>query len=250
MADPAVVLKNVWFSYSGEPALENVNLEVAAGDFVSIVGPNGGGKSTMLKLMLGLLRPDSGTVRVFGVRPRRALARVGYVPQNADMDPKFPVSVLDVVLTGRLGRSRAFGPYTAADKNAARGALEKIDLLDLAARPFSDLSGGQRRRALIARAIATEPSLLLLDEPTANLDTAVEEQLYNLLQTLNERMTIVLVSHDLLFVSRHVRSVVCVRREARMHPVGDATPEALGDLCGFNMRMVHHDRTCVEESQQ
>jgi len=156
--DPVVSIENVTFSYYVHPVLENVNLKVRQGDFVSIVGPNGGGKTTLLKLMLGLLRPKSGVIRIFGKRPEDARQRIVYMPQHAYLDPQFPVRVMDVVLMGRLrGSGRPFGPYTKQDKDAAEEALKRLQIWDRRKAYFSALSGGHRQRALIARALTSRP---------------------------------------------------------------------------------------------
>jgi zinc transport system ATP-binding protein len=208
---PIIEVENLSFHFDGGPAvLEGVNLEIAAGDFASVIGPNGGGKTTLVKLIVGLLTPTTGWVRIFGLPPAKARPRIGYMPQHAMMDPRFPVRAADVVLMGRLGSGRRFGNYSRADREAAAGALAKVNLEDIGARPFSNLSGGQRQRVLLARALVTDPELLLLDEPAAGLDQKVEQDFFELLQELNRHLTIVLVTHDLGFVAGFVRTVICV----------------------------------------
>jgi zinc transport system ATP-binding protein len=238
----AVALRDVSFAYGRHPVLRGVDLDILAGDFVSIIGPNGGGKSTLLKLMLGLLVPDRGTVRVLDTTPERARLRVGYMPQHAHVDPQFPVTAMDVVLMGRLGRRPPLGPFTARDREAAREALADTEALPLADRPFSELSGGQRQRVLIARALACEPELLLLDEPTASLDPGIQDDLYELLRRLNERMTLALVSHDVSVVSRHVSQVICVNVSVVQHPA-TALEGELAKLfpSESGVRLVRHD---------
>ena len=238
-----VEFEGVAFSFGGPAVLEDVSLEIAEREFVCIVGPNGGGKTTLLKLMLGLIRPTRGRVRVFGDSPQRARRRIGYMPQHARFDPLFPVTVLDVVLMGRLGDAgaRMFGAYSRRDRRAARRALAQLDIEPLGKRPLASLSGGELRRVLIARALAGEPELLLLDEPTANLDLHVEGRFYELLSELNQRLTIVLVSHDVGFVSKLVRRVVCVNRNAVTHAVGEITTESISEMYGHDMRLVRHD---------
>jgi len=240
--EPIVVVKKVSFSYDGATALDNVSLTINAGDFVGIIGPNGGGKTTLLKVILGLLHPREGTVTVFGQAPRAASHRLGYMPQHSALDLKFPVSVLDVVLLGRLGKGRHVGPFRRSDKDAARRALKELEIEDLEGRPFSGLSGGQRQRVLIARALVGDPELLLLDEPTANLDVQMETEFYELLSRLNERLTIVMVSHDLGVVSRFFKQVVCVKRTAVIHPTSALTGEMIREMYGSDVCMVRHDR--------
>ena len=240
--EAAVSCSEVSFAYGRHTVLEGVDFSIASGDFVSMVGPNGGGKTTLLKLVLGLLQPDQGQVRVFGKSPARVRRRVGYMPQYVNLDPSFPVTVMDVVLMGRLGCHHGFGPFTRGDREAAADALAACEAIDLARRPFAALSGGQRQRVLIARALAGEPELLLLDEPTASLDPAVQDDLYDLLQKLNERMTLVLVSHDISTVSRYVNQVVCVNVAVAVHAT-TAISEELAQLFPGHAerRLVHHD---------
>jgi len=236
-----VLFEDVWFAYDTTPVLEDVNFSVNERDFLAIVGPNGGGKTTLLKLILGLLEPTKGTVRVFGETPIHARSRIGYVPQHAKFDPAFPINSLDVVLMGRLGRRGFF--RRRADTEAAERALEETGASELKDRLFSDLSGGQRQRVLIARALATEPELLLLDEPTAHLDVAVERRFYQLLAELNKRLTIVLVSHNIGFVSRFVSGVLCVNRKAVTHPTCEIVDEGIKEMLGADFRIIRHDHT-------
>ena len=247
---PVVMLEKVSFSYDGVPALEDVNLTIFELDFLSIVGPNAGGKTTLLKIILGLLKPASGTVRVFGEAPVKARSRIGYMPQQASLDFLFPVTVLDVVLMGRLGNGKSFGLYRRADKEAAVESLKRVELYQARNRSFGQLSGGQRQRVLIARALVSNPDLLLLDEPTANVDAVIETELYEILKQLNEKMTIALVTHDLGFVSRYVKSVACVNRRVVVHPTSEITGEIINEIYGCDMQMVRHDHRCSEEGHQ
>jgi zinc transport system ATP-binding protein len=236
----AIELEKVSFSYGATQALEDVSFTAGRGDFVSVVGPNGGGKTTLLKLMLGQLQPDCGRVRVFGRTPEQARRSVGYMPQHARLDLQFPVTVMDVVLMGRLGNGSPIGPFRATDRQVAAEALREVGLHDLRSRPLAALSGGQRQRVLIARALACEPELLLLDEPTSNLDPHVESTFQDLLRRLNERLTIVVVSHDLGFVSQMVRTVICVNRRVQVHPTGELTGEMIQNMYDHDVRMVLH----------
>lgn len=246
MNEPVISIERMSFSYDGERVLEDVDLAVGPRDFVSLVGPNGGGKTTLLKLVLGLLEPTAGRIRVFGGPPEEARSRIGYMPQHTQVDPRFPVSVTDVVLMGRMSKAAGLGPYRKADREAAWEALRQVDLADLRRRPFSDLSGGQRQRTLIARALVAQPQMLLLDEPTASLDVYMESELYELLNRLNERLTVILVSHDLGFVSRFVRRVVCVKRYVVVHPTSEITGEIIRELYGADVCLVRHDRRLDE----
>ncbi len=247
MSKEAVIrLEGVDFSYDGMPVLEDVNLSVGELDFACIVGPNGGGKTTLIKLFLGLLRPTKGKVSVFGTPPEESRLRMGYMPQHALLDPLFPVRVIDVVLMGRMGITRKFGPYRKADKQAALDALREVEMQELSERKFSTLSGGQQQRTLIARALASNPEILLLDEPTASLDLQVECEVYEVLRELNERLTVVVASHDLGFVSRYVKSVICVKRTVVVHPTSAITGELIRELYGEDVCAVRHDRDVSE----
>jgi zinc transport system ATP-binding protein len=238
---PIISLENVSFSYDGVRVLEDVDLSLKERDLICVVGPNGGGKSTLLKLILGLLRPSSGRISILGTAPARARRRIGYMPQYAHHDPQFPITVMDVVLMGRLER-RWGGPYSAEDKVEAKAALAELGLMDLRGRLFNALSGGQRQRVLIARALAAKPDLLILDEPTANVDAVIEARFYDILRELNRRMTIVMATHDLGFVSDIVTSVVCVNRRVVVHPTSELTGDMIQDIYGGEVRAVHHDR--------
>ncbi|MEN6449411.1 MAG: ABC transporter ATP-binding protein [Thermoguttaceae bacterium] len=244
MDDSVVSLSNVTFSYGGPPALEEVTLSIEPRQAVCVVGPNGGGKTTLVKLMLGLLTPQRGDVRVFGESPRRSRRRIGYMPQHSQYDPLFPVSVMDIVLMGRLGQSGVAGLtgwHGRKDRQAVMDALDEVGMKDFGRQPFAALSGGQRQRVLIARALCCKPDLLLLDEPTSNVDSLVEARLLELLRELNRRMTIVMVSHDLGFVSGFVERVICVNRRVAVHPTSQVTGQVIHDLYGGEVRMVHHD---------
>jgi len=249
-SNPVISLHDVTFSYGGEPVLEDVNLSVGEREAVCIVGPNGGGKTTLVKLILGLLTPQRGEVRVFGQPPRRARLRAGYMPQHIQHDPQFPVTVMDIVLMGRLGQGGwggVLGWHGRADRRAALDALAQVDMEGIERRPFAALSGGQRQRVLIARALACKPELLLLDEPTSNVDSLVEAKLLDLLRELNRRMTIVMVSHDLGFVSGLVEKVICVNRRVVIHPTSQMTGQAIRDIYGGEVRMVRHNEFSSSE---
>jgi len=240
-SDNAVVeLRDVSFSYNHEPVIAGADFRVLRSEAVCMVGPNGGGKTTLFKLILGFVRPDSGDVRVFGQLPKYARKRIGYVPQNISFDPQFPITVLEIALMGRLG-GRFLGPHSPRDKSAALAALEQMKIADLAQRQFAELSVGQRQRVLIARALSAEPELLLLDEPTANVDSAVEAKIYNVLDELRSSMTVMMISHDLAFVSSIFDRVICVHQTVAIHPTDEFTDEKLKRLYGEDFRLVRHD---------
>jgi zinc transport system ATP-binding protein len=251
VGEPVIELRDVSFSYASMPVLEEVSFSIGSGESVSIVGPNGGGKTTLLRLLLGQLRPVRGSVRVFGRPPEEVRLRIGYMPQYTNHDPLFPATVMDVVLMGRLGRPGWLGRlgwYGRADHRAAVEALELAHLEKEARRPFSALSGGQRPRVLIARALCCQPDLLLMDEPTANIDTLVEARLFEVLRELAGRMTVVVVSHDLGFVADLVERVVCVNRKVVVHPTSRITGELISQIYGADVRMIRHgDVVCTRE---
>jgi zinc transport system ATP-binding protein len=242
--EPAVVFKDVSFAYQAAPALVDVNLSIRAGEAICIVGPNGGGKTTLVKLILGLLEPDAGEIRVFGLPPHRARLRIGYMPQYAQHDPLFPVTVMDIVLMGRLGQPGVagwLGWHRAVDRRVAIEALGRVGMEAFVRRPFAALSGGERQRVLIARALCCQPELLLLDEPTANVDTLVETRLLEVLRELARTMTIIMVSHDLGVVADLAENVICVNRRVVVHPTSEITGQLIQDIYERDVRIVHHE---------
>ena len=235
-------LRNVWVHFDdtsgangamnggrgrgGIPILEDVTLTIREHDFLGIIGPNGGGKTTLLKVILGLVSPDSGEVRVFGGDPVKNRRFVGYVPQHSLFDHDFPIKVMDVVLTGRAGK-RLFRGYSDRDRELARNALEMVEMLPFEGRQIGKLSGGEQQRVFIARALAAEPKVLLLDEPAAGIDMHAQTEFYELLKRLKETMTIVMVSHDITAISIHVDKIACLNRKLFYHDSKELTS---GDL--------------------
>lgn len=238
MNAPVVVsLERVSFTYAGVDVLRDVSFDFYEGDFVGIIGPNAGGKTTLLKLILGLLRPGSGSIRVLGVSPDEARGLVGYVPQYAHFDRSFPIRVRTAVTMGTLGRGRM---RDTVANDAVDRALEQVELHEVADRQMGSLSGGQLQRALIARALVTEPRLLLLDEPTASLDTRIGRSVYELLEELADKITVVLVSHDIGVISRHVRTIACLNVEMHYHHSKHLTPEMIEAAYGCPVDLVAH----------
>jgi len=217
----ALRFDNVSFSYDRVKVFENTSFHIHQGEFVALTGPNGTGKTTALKLLLGLENPEAGKIEIFGKSDKRQRERIGYVPQQAHLDGSFPITVNQVVRMGCLNpASRFFG---GNDRIAVEEAMEKAEIADLALRPYNALSGGQRRRVLLARALASlfkwdrktgqetkEPGLLVLDEPTANLDAESEYLLFMTLEKLKGNTTILIVTHDRDFVSSLVDRVLCM----------------------------------------
>jgi zinc transport system ATP-binding protein len=227
MDTPIIELKNVDFSYNHHAILKDVNMKVYANDFIAVIGPNGGGKSTLLKLMLGLLPVGHGSVRIYGQKPQKVSHRIGYVPQNVHANKNFPISVMDVVLMGCLRSGRIWTHPTKMDRNSAKEALEKMEMLKYHKRRIGELSGGQRQRVFIARALAGKPEILFFDEPTASVDTHGQTELYSLLKDLNKNVTILVVSHDLMVVSSYVKTVICVNQCVHQHDAAEMTQEML-----------------------
>lgn len=211
---PAVELDHVGFSYQSTPVLSQVSFQIYPGEFVGMIGPNGGGKTTLLKLILGFLKPSQGTLRLFG-KPLsgqpHSPTRIAYVPQSMRFDRDFPISVEEVVLSGILSHLHWYGRFSRADRHTARQALDNMGLAHLADAPFGTLSGGQAQRVLIARALVSQPQLLLLDEPTASVDSQAEADIYAILNQLKGKMTILMVTHDLRAAIDQVERVLCVQ---------------------------------------
>lgn len=227
---PIADIESVTFGYGGfaaPPVLRDVSLRIEERDFVGVIGPNGGGKTTLLKILLGLLEPQRGTVRVFGRPPAAVRHRVGYVPQHAAIDPSVPATALDIVLMGRL-RLSSWGPrFGNVHIDAAMEALALTGSEDFSRRTISALSGGQRQRVLIARALAAEAELLLLDEPTQGVDLHRERKVLELLERLHERMPIVMVSHDVHMVAAHLKGAICVNRTVERYAASEVSPEVI-----------------------
>ncbi|MFH0844023.1 MAG: ABC transporter ATP-binding protein [Pseudomonadota bacterium] len=223
----AIEIEGVWFSYEGNVILEDVHLAIEQEEFLGIIGPNGGGKTTLLNLMLGILKPDRGTIRVLGKAPHDASQRIGYVPQSTDFKRHFPVSVMDVVLMGRLSKSRIGKRYSHEDRRKTQDVLRKVGMWEHHHVPIGRLSGGQKQRVFIARALATDPEILFLDEPTSHVDPEFEVDLYDFLKELNKEVTIVVITHDIGVVSSHMKSIACVNKYLMFHEGGKITQEMM-----------------------
>jgi zinc transport system ATP-binding protein len=207
-----LAVEHLFFHYDSMPTLEDVNVEIFKGEFVGIFGPNGGGKTTLLKLMMGFLRPQKGKVLLFGHPPEEMRHLIGYVPQAMRFDRDFPISALEVVMMGTLRKLSLWGTYPTETKQKALSALDRVGLAHKAKASFGTLSGGEAQRILIARAIVDQPSLLLLDEPTANVDVEAEQNIHAQLADLNKTMTILMVTHDLQTIVDKVGKLLCVQR--------------------------------------
>ena len=229
--------RGLGFRYGRERILVDVDLDILPNDFLALIGPNGGGKTTLVKLLLGLLRPDTGRIESrLGARR----GGLGYVPQFATFDRSFPLRVDEVVRMGTLGRRGPLRPYAARDRRDAERALARLGLGDLARLPIAELSGGQVQRVLIARALASDPEILFLDEPTASIDPESQEGLREILLELNQRIPIVIVTHDLGSLPRTVKNVACLNRSLFYHAGGEISEETLEQVYGCAVDLIAH----------
>ncbi|MBM4240065.1 MAG: ABC transporter ATP-binding protein [Euryarchaeota archaeon] len=238
MNNEVVRLKDVFLNLNRIPILEGISFSIEKNDFLAVIGPNGGGKSTLLKIILGLIRPDSGEVKVFGRKPEEARNLIGYLPQHSFFDLNFPVDVFDAVLMGRY--NGIFKNYSNKDNEAVENALERVGMLKFRHRQMGKLSGGQMQRVFIARAIVRNPKLLLLDEPMASIDPEMQSSFYELLSKLKEKMTIVLVTHDVGVVSAHVDKIACLNRKLFCHGPPEVAAGILEDVYKCPVELIAH----------
>ncbi len=252
----AIVVEGVSFTYGDEPVIENVTFEVPEKDFLAIIGPNGGGKTTLLKILMGILEPTKGRVTIYGKPPRVQTRIIGYVPQETGENLDVPITVSEVVLTGLLHRRDRWRRFRAEQMKKAIETLNLVGVSkSLANRRISELSGGQRQRVLIARALVSDPKILVLDEPTASIDFAGQHEIFELLERLNEKMTILVVSHDMSMVMGYARHALYVQRSAVMHTVDAHTRYQIkkqfigrdGHFCGAEFwRSMSHSIACTK----
>ncbi|MDC7219981.1 MAG: metal ABC transporter ATP-binding protein [Spirochaetales bacterium] len=249
---PVIQLEDISFSYENTPVFKSVNLCLHKGDYAAILGPNGGGKSTLIKLMTGLIKPYSGTLRIGGRsvqdRGQAPYSQIGYVPQYVNFDSLFPATVMEAVLTGTL--KKGWGFYSKKDKLIAEEALEMVGLEAMKNRSFSEISGGQRQRTLIARALASQQEILILDEPTASVDKEVARQFSELLSRLNEKLTIILATHNFDYVDKDVNRVFCVNQAVVEHPVDQVSDELVSLSYGRSVKAVHHNKALPPHTHQ
>ncbi|CZE46445.1 metal ABC transporter ATP-binding protein [Campylobacter geochelonis] len=214
-----ISVENLNFGYDENLVLKDINFEYKKSDFLSIIGPNGGGKSTLLKLLLGLLTPHSGSIKVYGKNPTEISSSLGYVPQHIPLNLSFPISVLEVVLMGQIGK-KLFGFYDKADKEKAMNALELVGMQEFKNRRISALSGGQRQRIYIARALCSDAKILLLDEPTASIDVRGQAEIYELLKELNFKGTgVIMISHDTNIAINFATKIAYINKTLVMHDI-------------------------------
>lgn len=234
---------DVCFSYGQEEILHSITFTVHKGSFIGVVGPNGGGKTTLLRLALGLEKPQHGTIQLLGENPDVTRKNVGYVMQYLQYDDKFPLTVLDLVLLGLAGK-RMIGFFSSRDKEAAKNTLKLVGLVGFENRSVAKLSGGQRQRALIAQALIADPPVLVLDEPTANIDSTGEEEINRLLRNLAGTRTIIMVSHNINTVLDCASHVLCVNRATTMNPLSELNPDIIEKAKGAGIAVLHHELNC------
>lgn len=243
-------LHDVWVAYDGKWILKSIYLKCYAGEIFGIVGPNGGGKTTLLNVILGLVRPEKGTVQLFGRNPdKRSRLEVGYLPQISHADQSFPVTVLDVVLMGLYNRIGLFHRPNRKDKADAMDLLSRVNMAEHAKRPFGVLSGGQQQRVNIARALASKPNLLVLDEPSTGVDAVAQEDFYDLLAKFRDEqgMSVIMVSHDIGVISSHADRVACLNVQLHYHGEPDScfTSDITQKAYGKDLKVIVHDSKCA-----
>lgn len=225
--DALVEIRNLSAGYGQNIVLRDVNLSIQQFDFVGVIGPNGGGKTTLLKALLGLLSPISGEINFSESMTEGNSHRIGYLPQINNIDRKFPVTVFDVVRSGLMSRKRLTGRYNSTENDRANDLMEEMGIFGIRMKAIGELSGGQIQRALLCRALVNNPKLLILDEPNTYVDNRFERELYEKLKVLNEKLAILLVSHDLGTISTYVKSYACVNGSLHYHSGNKVTPELL-----------------------
>jgi zinc transport system ATP-binding protein len=250
MAEKIVELRNLSFDYGGQHVIDNATFSIMRGDFVGMIGPNGGGKTTLIKIILGLLKPDRGTVKLFGedISKFNEWQRVGYIPQKAtSFDQNFPATVFEVASMGRFPKAGLTKQLSEKDYEAVEKVLGFVGMLKLRNRRIGDLSGGQQQRIFMARALATEPELLILDEPTVGVDAEAQHNFYSLLRKLNKKlgMTLILASHDVGMVTKDINKLACVNIAVTFHDISNGfSKKEL--FCaypgGMNLVPHHHDK--------
>ena len=221
-----IALRNVGVNYEQSIALEDVNLDIFEDDFIGIIGPNGGGKTSLVKAIMGVV-PHSGEIEFAPALRRKNHLKIGYMPQVSQFDTRFPISIEEVVLSGLQSEKGFFGRYTHADRQRATELLKQMGIDQIASRPIGEVSGGQLQRALLCRAIIAEPKLLILDEPTNFVDNNFEREFYALVKQLHERMAVMIVSHDVGTITSLVNAIICVNRHVHRHDSNILTEEQL-----------------------
>jgi zinc transport system ATP-binding protein len=241
MSQPVIEVRDVSFSRNGREILSHINLVVDQGDFYAIIGPNGGGKSTLLRIMLGLLAPDSGEVTVFGRPPREVRERIGYVPQFKTFDFSYPITVREMIRSGLLGHGRGVSRrIEPLQEREVDRVMEDLGLTGLASQQVGRLSGGEQQRAIVARALVGDPDLLILDEPTVYVDAPTELQFLDLLDMLRRTKTLVMVTHDIGVLPAHVTKIACLNHRIFTHGGREITDEMLEFGYGCPVDLIAH----------
>ncbi len=236
--EPIIELRNIHAAYEGKTVLRDVNLTVYTKDFLGIIGPNGGGKTTLVKTIIGLKKPESGSISFFRNGQSVPEIRIGYLPQYNRIDKKFPISVYEVILSGV--KKSIWHPYTKSQHEAAQDMLHRMGLEHMGDTPIGSLSGGQLQRALLGRAIISVPDVVILDEPNTYIDKSFETQLYHLLEEINQESAIILVSHDLGSVLQNVRTIACVNETLDYHPDTELPEGWLEDRFNCPIDLIGH----------
>ena len=237
---PLLSIKNLYAGYEQENILEDINLEMYPSDFIGLIGPNGGGKTTLLKVILGLLPPNRGEVRILGMEPRHGRKMMGYVPQFVDSDKYFPITVWECVSLGLISGWAPFRRFSKDEKYHIEQSLKQVGIWNLHRKQMGELSGGQRQRVLIARALISNPKFLLLDEPTASIDAHVTQDVYDLLRSLNQNMAILLITHDMMAISSYTKTIACLNRKLIYHHSKELTPEMVDATYGCPVDLIAH----------
>lgn len=233
-------IDNIVAGYDNKIVLHDVSLDIWENDFLGIIGPNGGGKTTLLKIILGLLKPKSGSVRYFDGEKEVSSLKIGYLPQMNKIDKKFPISVREVVLSGLMAEKPSFRDFTAEQKQRAEVVIAQMGLQELAKRAIGDLSGGQLQRVLLGRSMVSRPKVLILDEPNSYVDKRFESHFYNLLEEISKESSIILVSHDIGTVLSMVKNIACVNETLHYHSGADISAEWLENKYACPIELVGH----------
>lgn len=248
--DAVIELSDVWVKYNGKIVLKTIYLQCYPGEILAIVGPNGGGKTTLLKVILGTVQPERGSVKLFGQKPgKKGRLEVGYLPQVSQAERSFPVTVLDIVLMGLYNRIGIIRRLKRKDREEAMEILSHVNMADHAKRPFNVLSGGQQQRVNIARSLASKPRLLILDEPSTGVDSVAQEDFYELLARFRDELgiSVIMVSHDIGVITAHADLVACLNVQLHYHGEPDScfTPEIQQKTFGKNLKVMVHDERCL-----
>ncbi len=233
-------IDNIVAGYDNKIVLHDVSLDIWENDFLGIIGPNGGGKTTLLKIILGLLKPKSGSVRYFDGEKEVSSLKIGYLPQMNKIDKKFPISVREVVLSGLMAEKPRFRDFTAEQKQRAEEVISQMGLQELAKRAIGDLSGGQLQRVLLGRSMVSRPKVLILDEPNSYVDKRFESHFYNLLEEISKESSIILVSHDIGTVLSMVKNIACINETLHYHSGADISAEWLENKYACPIELVGH----------